>query len=132
MKFGAVTIQRKSPGSPERAWRWGYWSGHWLAVNGIVPFFSWDRLPALEREECRGNERKPVAAWNAFPQFWNGNMPLGYLQNSKLGKTMIPMAGPAYTRVPGPLDFLDLCFRSLGNCLPWQKIRIGTDVKAPF
>ncbi len=31
--------------------------------------------------------------WNAFPQFWNGNFPFGYLQASSLGRWMDPVQG---------------------------------------
>lgn len=44
-----------------------------------------------------GIKQHLLLLWEAFPQFWNGNMPYGYLQNSMLGLRVDPMDGFPYS-----------------------------------
>jgi FtsH-binding integral membrane protein len=49
--------------------------------------------------------------WGAFPQFWNGNLPFSYLQNSSLGLSLIPVTGGNY---PAFLGFWTLATTLFG------------------
>jgi len=52
--------------------------------------------------------------WEVLPQFWNGNIPYGYLQNSVLGLKIDPMEGKFYSGLLGVWTWVTFAFSFFG------------------